>query len=681
MVPKRKKQLYICLVALIAVVLLVIYFFWESNPNKISGMTHIETYNSHFEKYVKSKYSKPFQECNLNEKQQIIQQIVDGDDKVLKIVASRYLMETSGLNTNKELINKLLFSKINHASIEIINGMKNVAIEFNKDILINFIKSISKNINLNSELPSIDIYGKKGKNLSFQLNEISLKDLDFNNSSVYEINLLFPKDYEYFISFPNFDDNWREFTSTNIVKNFTNIESYIDFKKISFLSDYYNFKQLIDKNVGFLSNKVEPDKIFVDDLKFAKYSSGFLAVTFAEKNIDFFQALIKTLNNESLTGYLVTEEKINDIIITKIAKGSSKTLYFYQIDDYFVISDNKALIEKSITSYKIDNTKSITFDPSFQTDYTRVDLSGKNDFCFIRYNIDNDETNSSLFLLKKAIAELESKNINTKEIIDIKQKYFPSKQNVFPASKFMSEKQIAYYTSNNFNVFSILDNSTNVANSGIISRLEKQLGFKINDFITNNFYKNVFVAYTGIDYISYSKYSIPKICLVFGMKEKNINNIISTIQKSIKIKPIKETYKKNDIYIFNKNGARIALDETDPNKFNYDEFLFSFIDNYMFVSMSEKSIKELIDTYLNKRENVTEEKIIPNFELDVTTFLDDYYKFTMRYASMISSFNQGEVETKIKPFFDILKDFKSIRYTNKEENYSYKADFDIMMER
>jgi hypothetical protein len=224
--------------------------------------------------------------------------------------------------------------------------------------------------------------------------------------------------------------------------------------------------------------------------------------------------------------------------------------------------------------------------------------------------------------------------------------------------------------------------------------LERQLGFKISDFITTNFHKNIFATYSGIDYTSYSKYSVPKICLVFGMKEKNINNIISAIQKSIKIRPLKETYRENDIFIFNKYGARIALDDTDdkygastalddtaPNRFNSDEFLFSFIDDYMFVSMSERSIKELIDTYLTRREKVTEEITTPNFELNVAPFLDDYYKFIMRYAGMTSSFNQNEAETKIKPFFDILKDFNSIKYTNKEEDYSYKADVDFIMEK
>jgi hypothetical protein len=100
----------------------------------------------------------------------------------------------------------------------------------------------------------------------------------------------------------------------------------------------------------------------------------------------------------------------------------------------------------------------------------------------------------------------------------------------------------------------------------------------------------------------------------------------------------------------------------------------------MFVSMSEKSIKELIDTYLNKKNNTTEEITTSNFELSVAPFLDDYYKFVTRYAGMTSSFNQNEVESRIKPFFDILKDFNSIKYTNKEENYFYKADFDIIME-
>ena len=680
MASKTKKTVYVGLIVLAVVALLLIYFFRDTNPNQISKVVDIETYDSYFENYVKLKYSKTFKECVIGEKQQLIRQIAEGEDEVLKIVASRRLMGTADLNTNKELIDKLLFSNNLHASIEIINGMKNTEIETNKDILNNFIKSVSKNISLGSELPSIDIYGRKGKDLSFQLNEISFKDIDFNNSSVYEINLLFPKGYEYFISFPNFDDNWRELASTNIVKNFINIESYNDFKKISFLADYYNFKQIIDKNAGFLSNKVEPDKLFIDDLKFAKYPDGFLVATFAGKNVDFFQTMLKNLNSESMTGYSLTNEKINEISVTKIAKGSSKELYFYQIDDYFIISNNISLIEKSIISYKIDKMNSITFDPLFQTNYAKIDLSGKKDFCFIRYNIDMDGSNSSLFLLKKAIVELESRNIKSKEIDVIKQKYFSSEQHVFPAFKFMPENKISYYTSNNFNAFSILDNSNNQANMNIISSLEKHLGFKVGDFIGDNFYKNIFVSYSGIDYTSYSKYSIPKICFVFKMKEKNITSIVSTIQKSIKIKPIKETYKQNDVFIFNKNGTRTTLDVTDPNKFNYDEFLFCFIDGYMFVSMSEKSIKELVDTYLNQKEKITEETAKPNFELNIAPFLDDYYKFMERYAGMASSFNKSEVENKIKPFFDILKNFNSIKYTNKEENYYYKADFDIIME-
>ena len=67
------------------------------------------------------------------------------------------------------------------------------------------------------------------------------------------------------------------------------------------------------------------------------------------------------------------------------------------------------------------------------------------------------------------------------------------------------------------------------------------------------------------------------------------------------------------------------------------------------------------------------------FEIKAEKFLDEYYKYVAKYSGKSSSFNQFEVERKIKPLFNVLKQLKSLEYKSKNENYNYSADLQFIM--
>jgi hypothetical protein len=694
MTKNKKKILYIISAITVIAALVIYFFFWDYDPDKISRKVDIETYNSYYNKYVHNQISKDYKDCSENEKISVIKKIVTGNDQVLKIVACRNLSKIPSISSYVDLYNSFLLSENDEVASEAIYSIKNIPSGTAYNILKNYIIKKADEYEtsaMNSDYLGINILGKNDENIHLCLNEISGKDLDFDRSSVYEINLLFPKGCEYFVSFPNFDDNWDKFTDTKIIAEFKKSESYGDLKKLNILNDYFNFKQIIDDHLGFLSTKAEPGKLFRDDLKFAKYPEGFITATFRGKNIKMFQNLVEALKVKNFTSYVINEEMVNNIHVTRISKGSAKTIYFAEISDYFVISNSKELIHKSIETFFNDHTKSITFDPSFQTDYDKIDLTGKNDFVFARVKTSDyfDTKTHTSYLLKNALSIFEELKMQDNEVSAIKNKYFEYNSLFSDPSKLLSENSSAYFVSNCFEVYKLMSNAGEKSGITDFSKIEKKIGLNIKHDILGKLGKNILLFYDGIDYLRNNdeNYATPKLGFIINLVDNsNINANLEKFLNEIAGNSPKIIYYENvKIFQYN-NPAQSDL----GNENNMDlqkgkkSILYCYIDNFVIFSFNEQTLKNFIDSFSKNKSSYAVSNGIHSastkFEIFTGKFLDEYYTYLAKYSGRSTLFNGFEVERKIKPLFDILKKIKRVDYFSKNENYTFSGDLKIIMD-
>ena len=85
--------------------------------------------------------------------------------------------------------------------------------------------------------------------------------------------------------------------------------------------------------------------------------------------------------------------------------------------------------------------------------------------------------------------------------------------------------------------------------------------------------------------------------------------------------------------------------------------IYAVIENYILFGLDEEAIKDVINTYNNKKADnsalMDDQNSFSILNITVDKFIDDYYKYVAKYSGRSSSFNQFEAERKIKPFFDV----------------------------
>jgi len=349
--PKKKKA--IITIAILIVLIVIGYFLYtfiyDDDIDRISKKINIESYNDYFDKYSLKLVSKKFNDCSGNEKIFVIKKASETDDVILKLVACRYLSQNDFLKNNLDVYKNFLYSDNDYIVLEAIYNCKNISKDIANSLLLEYLKKEkieSSKVNFYDDYLGFSVIGYNNDNINLKISEFIPKQIDFSNNSVYEINLLVPDGFNYFFSFPNFDDNWDKFSDSKIIKKFTKLEAYEDFKKFDLIKDYFSFKKIIDENTGIFSEKFTISRLFRDDLKFASYDDGYLIVTFKGKNITLLNTLIQILKNKNIKGYSINEDYFNNIKINILKKTSAKAFYFSEISDYFVLSNSLDLIKK-----------------------------------------------------------------------------------------------------------------------------------------------------------------------------------------------------------------------------------------------------------------------------------------------------------------------------------------------
>lgn len=686
MTKNKKATIYVISGLATLLVVFAVYFFLDFDSDKISRKVNIDSYNSYFDKYVKSEFSKSFNDFSEKEKIEIIKKISGLNNTFLKMVAVRNLSKTGKENFDKDLYSSFLNSSDVRVASEAIDDIKNIDSETAKELLDEFINSKSdlcENPSIYANYDGFSIYGKNDKKKHLKLIEYNNESLNFDETSVYEINLLIPSGPLFFASFPNFDDNWSDFASSKLISKFAKTEAYEDLKKVSLFSDYFRIKNLIDESAGFLSSKAEPDKLFRDDLKFAKYADGNLLVTFAGKNIEMFSKMIELVKLKGKTGYTVTDENFNGFNVTKIGKGSAKNIYFATVSDYFVLSDSRDLINKSIEAFSKDNSKSITFDVSFRSDYEKTDLSGSEDFAFMRIGMDYFTTvaNRDMFLLRKAISLAQNLKISIAGTEQIKEKLFNYNPGLEETAKFINDETSALLITNSTDPFRLFVEESMNSEDASFKKLEKKLGINLKQDIFGSFSKTFLLAFSGIDYMRSPSetYATPKLLVVLNLTKPQ--GIESGLEKLLG-----ELTKRKPAVVYH-NGTKISDYSTSAGEgFQLDEkgskkVCYALFKNFLLFGSNPDILKNALDNYNSGKTNLSiagfANSDYSKLEIRTGKFLQDYFKYLSKYSTKSTLFNEFEVERKIKPLFDLLQSIGTLEYIAKMDNYSYSGEITL----
>ena len=669
--PKKKKA--IITIAILIVLLVIGYFLYtfiyDDDIDRISKKINIESYNDYFDKYSLKLVSKRFNDCSDNEKIFVIKKASETDDVILKLVACRYLSQNNFLKNNLDIYKSFLYSDNDYIVLEAIYNCKNISKDIANSLLLEYLKKEkieSSKVNFYDDYLGFSIIGYNNDNLNLKISEFIPKQIDFNNNSVYEINLLVPDGFNYFFSFPNFDDNWDKFSDSKIIKKFTKLEAYEDFKKFNLIKDYFSFKKITDENTGIFSEKFTISGLFRDDLKFASYDDGYLIVTFKGKNITLLNTLIQILKNKNIKGYSINEDYFNNIKINILKKTSAKAFYFSEISDYFVLSNSFNLIKTSIESFTRDNKKSITFNPLFQKLYDQIDLTGKRNFLF-GYSDNHKSKFHKGFIFKSILDVAEEIKLYDNEFEDLKKSFYSKNDKSIELSKFINPETSFYYISNSFDFRKNIINAS--SDNKYFEELSKKTKLDIEKDLLPITDNNLLILFNGIDYPkdSYDNLAISKFAVIFTINRKeNIENKFNSLFSEL------TKQNPNIEYFYN------------TKIFNYGEqkkYSFCIFRNFLIISNNIDVLKSCLEKFDKNETNSDLNRLRDyNFsvlKISINEFLNEYLKYLSKYSTFSSLFSDFEVENKIKPLFEVLKQINSVDFISKLNHYYLNADLII----
>jgi hypothetical protein len=697
----KNKKKTIIITSIVIVLTIAAYFiysyFSDEDIDKISKKVTIASYESIFLKQVEKQFGKSFNQLTDQEKYNVIEKMSADKNPVIRIVSIRYLSKLSDKEKAISLLSPLFSDDSPEVVEEAIFSLKTYPKEKSVVILKNFITSCYEQPDINepfSNILRLGMVGSDEKNgLSFQMQESQQNQLDLSDGNVYEINLLIPKGFDIMFSFPNFDDNWETFSDSKLIKKFSKLEAYEDFKRLSFVSDYFRIKKMVEDKVGFLSKFFEPGKLFRDDLKVAKYGSDILFVTFKGRNLEILTNLVNILKGNSGLKFSVAEEKYNDTkIISLVNRTGQRQINYAEISEYFILSNSSELIKRSIESFQVDNTKSVTFDPNFQKEYNKLDLTGKKNFVFAYFQptkISGFEAINkySAYLAKIALNVFNDINEGKADLTGLFGKNYPSKDLDDNIIKFVPNDVISFYYTRNANLYGIWNYFINVKANlpEEITNFERLSNVNFENEILGKLGSQLFVCYSGVNYKNNETENSSSLKLSLGIRLKNLEGINKNLQKLFEYLFEKKVERRfyQGVEIFTSGPTSIDAINNQVIE-NFVAPSFSLVGNYVLLGTNSKLINDLIDSYKGIKPssqllNSSLSEIDDKMFIDGNLLLEDYYKYLMKYSSKSTSISTFETEGKVKPLFDILKLIKKIEFLKKKNDFFYDASASIVV--
>jgi len=681
-----KKRIFI--VAGIIILLGVAIFFLlrsilSEDKNRISRQVVVESYETTFLKAVQARIGKTYAQLSEGEKVGVLTTMLKDDNFVNRVVAIRYLSLLPNKGAAIGNIIPMLQDDNLEVAEEAIFALKHIgdarALMPLKELVKRTAEKPDASIPL-SEIKTVSVVGTKdGDDIVFHVNELQRDSVLLNDSLVYEINLLVPKGYNYYFYFPNFDNNWEKFADSKFVSKLVELDAYKDLQTLSWTRDFFQYKALIDEQIGSFSGYFTPDRLFRDDFKIVKYEDGYLFITFKGRNIEVATALIDIARKLGASKYEVSEEQIQGNVLTSIKViSTNRTLSYATVGDYFLFSNSRSLIEKSLDTFFKRNSESITYDPLFQAAYKTVDHHGERCFLFgyfnpVKFFGIKGESRSSAYIQKialQAMSSIAGHEVTTKNLATVTgtQHPVPTAQPTSSATellKFITKDAIAFGVSQDAELHRYWDYILKVRSikPEALTAIERAAKTKIERDIVNCFGNHFFVSYNGIHYSTAEgspNFSALKLVLGINLTRKqNLETNLTKLFNYLFRSSVKsEEYNGYAIYssgatsYSQTGGANVVENPIAPS--------FAVVDNNLLLGMNRTLIRQAIDVHRGSQPSVLERAAIEQSSttqvfLFTKPFLDDAFRFLRLYSTRSGTFSDLDVEQKVKPFFDVLE--------------------------
>lgn len=681
----KKKILFIILPILIVLAAAYWMFIYEYDADRVSPLVPLKSYAQRLDDAVRSRVGKSLSECSADERSGVLFEIARDPNPVLRVTAMRLLGTMAGTPNVDAFIVAALSDTLPAFVEEAIGAIAGKKITTADAELVSLVQRLATRPDAMVPLTDIGecaITGSmKNGDVVFDVHEQQQSRAPFDVDRVREINLFIPANPVYYLSFPNFDDRWREFVGSRFVERFVTQPAYGDLAQFKPLEDYFHFKAIIDEKLGALSKQFTPDRLFRDDLKFARYRSGRLIVTFAGKNIGVGLALMKTL--ESMGGkYALASSTIEGTTIRTIrSRGGSKSLSFAEAGDYLIMSDSPSLIEKSIRTFKSDRFSSITADPVFQSAYERFSAPDENRFlfAFARPTTALDVKGGQSvwrYVMKKALGALSSLR-DTEVTVETIVPQSQASNDGCDVLRFIPRESIGYLLSRSFRADDFLSyvSMARLTTQSALDSLQLGSGVLIARDLVPHFGRGGFISYSGIKYGVESERNLSAMQFVVGLRSTNASTLEQPLTRLFTF--LFREQLRSEMY----NGAKIFASqssETYRKDTTEAEALrdlpispaFALVDSVVLIGMNPAIVKDHIDTYRGARAPlaVGSESMHVGQLLSIRSkpFLTNFYSFVARYARRTMQFSDREVEERVKPLFDVLAMNRSVHGWFKE---------------
>lgn len=627
----------------------------------------------------------------------VLASMMRSDDFVNRVVTVRYLSGSPNRSASVESIVPMLWDESLEVVEEAVFALKHIGDTRGLAALKKLVETVSEKSDASiplSEIQTVSVVGKEeDDDLVFRINELQRDSVSLSDSSVYEINLLVPTGYDYYIYFPNFDNNWEKFVNSKFASKFVELDAYRDLQTLPWTHDFFEFKALIDEHLGSFSQYFSPDRLFRDDFKIIKYEDGYLFVTFAGRNIEVATALIDIARKLGASKYEVSERQLQGTTITSIkGVGVNRTVSYSRVGDYFVFSNSESLVERSLNAFFSRGRQSITHDPLFQAAYRTVDHRGEKCFLFGYFNPTRflglkGESRGSAYIQKialQAISSIVGYEVTKPEayppLAEMKnlaevtgaQQTVPSVQPTSFADmlRFIPKDVIGFGVSKNAELRKYWDYVLNVRSikPEALTTIERAAQTKIERDIVNCFGDRLFISYSGIHYsTAEGSPNFSALKLVVGMdlirKEKLETNLDRLFNYLFRSSVTVEEYKGCNLH---SSGAQVYSKTGGPNVTdNPIAPSFAAVDNFLLLGMNRSLVRQAIDVYRGSQPSMPVEFASDQYSatylvLFTKPFLDDAFRFLRLYSTRSGVFSDLDVEQKVKPFFSLLEMNKQV---------------------
>ncbi len=248
-----------------------------------------------------------------------------------------------------------------------------------------------------------------------------------------------------------------------------------------------------------------------------------------------------------------------------------------------------------------------------------------------------------------------------------KKSFYSKNDKSIELNKFINPETSVYYISNSFDFRKNIINAS--SDKKYFEELSKKTKLDIEKDLLPIIDNNLLILFNGIDYPkdSYDNLAISKFTAIFTINRKdNIENKLNSL--------FSELTKQNPIIEYFDNTII----------FNYGEqkkYSFCIFRNVLIISNNINVLKSYLEKFDKNETNSDLNRLRDyNFsvlKISINEFLNEYLKYLSKYSASSSLFGDFEVENKIKPLFEVLKQINSVDFISKLNHYYFNADLII----